>query len=170
MAALKCEICGGSLILMNDTETFECESCGTKYPKRVLQKMYAEITGTVRVEGSVQVSGIASVTSLIQRAQEFEQGNNYEKAKEYYNRVLDIDPTNDEARQGLDAPKFSLKTQEKVLQIVVYIKKGERLNAIKAYRDLTGEGLLEAKEMIESIPKDKDIQDIINLLLANMKS
>lgn len=170
MTALKCEICGGSLILMADMETFECENCGTKYPKKVLQKIYAEITGAVRVEGSVQVEGIASISSLLQRAQEFEQGHNYEKAKEYFNRVLDIDPTNDEARQGLETPRISLRTQERAAQIAVYVKRGDKLNAIKAYRELTGLGLLEAKEKIEIIPKDKDSQDIINILLEGIQS
>ena len=39
MEALRCQICGGSLAMMEDTVTFICEYCGTKYSKQVLQKI-----------------------------------------------------------------------------------------------------------------------------------
>lgn len=170
MEALRCQICGGSLAMMEDTVTFICEYCGTKYSKQVLQKIFAEITGTVRVEGPVQVEGIASISSLLQRAQEYAECHNYEKAKEYYNRVLDISPTNETARQWLDTRRLSKTEQEKIAQIADCIKKGNKLNAIKAYNYMTGKGLLESKEIIESIQDYENTQEIINVLISGMKN
>lgn len=162
MVALKCEICGGSLTVKNDIEIFECEYCGTKYSKQIVKKMYTEITNTVQVEG------IASVSSLLQRAQEFAEGQDFEKAKEYYNRVLDISPNNEIARKWLNTPRLSIRDQEKIAQIAEYIIKGNKLDAIKAYNYLTGKGLLKSKEKIESIKVSENTQDIINELLTDL--
>ena len=52
---LKCDICGGGLILDDSREFAVCEYCGTKYKKSVLQQKILEITGTVTVEGNVTV-------------------------------------------------------------------------------------------------------------------
>ena len=43
-----------------------------------------------------------SVENLLARALEFEREHDYEKALEYYNRVLDLDYTNQTARNGVN--------------------------------------------------------------------
>ena len=52
---LKCDLCGGPLIMDDSREFAYCEYCGTKYKKSTLQKKVQEIRGAVTVEGDVAV-------------------------------------------------------------------------------------------------------------------
>ena len=55
MQALKCDFCGGRLIVDDSREFATCEMCGTKYMKSTIQQKIQEIRGSVTVEGEVQV-------------------------------------------------------------------------------------------------------------------
>lgn len=95
MTALVCDICGGCLVSHEGGDLFICESCGTKHTKERAKEIYASIVGTV------QVDGIASAGNLLIRAHELEHDFEGAKAKEYYNRVLENDVNNKEAREAL---------------------------------------------------------------------
>lgn len=92
MKAVTCELCGGN-DLVKDGGMFVCQHCGTKYTVEEARKLI--------VEGPVSVEGVASTKNLLMRAQEFERNNNVDKAEEYYNRVLDLDPRNAEAKRAM---------------------------------------------------------------------
>lgn len=55
MNALKCDFCGGKLIIDSSREFASCEFCGTKYMRSTLQQKIQEIHGFVKVEGDVTV-------------------------------------------------------------------------------------------------------------------
>ena len=93
MNKLQCDICGGSLIMDNSGDFAECESCGMKFKRETIKKMIVELSGTVQVEG------IANAENLLARAREFENSGALDKACEYYNRVLDLDLNNEEAKE-----------------------------------------------------------------------
>lgn len=55
MEALKCDFCGGRLVMDDSREFATCEMCGTKYMKTTIQQKIQEIRGSVAIEGDVSV-------------------------------------------------------------------------------------------------------------------
>lgn len=55
MQALKCDFCGGQLVMDDSREFATCEMCGTKYMKTTIQQKIQEIRGSVTVQGDVSV-------------------------------------------------------------------------------------------------------------------
>lgn len=91
MQALQCDICGGSLAMDSTGEFATCESCGMKHDKRRMQQKVQEIKGTVKIDGTVRVEGVANVDNLLVRARDCFDKEEFQKAKEYCEKVLDID-------------------------------------------------------------------------------
>ncbi len=94
MKKMQCEVCGGTTIKKIDDTIFECQSCGVQYGKEEIQKLLVEIEGTVEVTGTVKIDRSEEVDNAIKRAEQFYEKGDKEKAEEYYNKVLDIDPDN----------------------------------------------------------------------------
>lgn len=95
MKKMQCEVCGSTEIKRIDDSTFECQSCGVQYSKNELQKLLVEITGNVKVDHSQEVE------NTIKRAEQFENDGDSQKAKEYYNKALDMDAENEKAQQRI---------------------------------------------------------------------
>lgn len=93
MKALVCDICGSNEIV-KDGEYFVCQSCGTKYTTEAVRKMMVEITEPVTVTGSVVAENVATAENLMDRAKGFLREKNIEKAKEYIEKALDLEPQN----------------------------------------------------------------------------
>ena len=87
MLQLKCPNCGADIALDDTREFGFCSYCGTK----VLLDEYKK-----------RVDGIPRIANLLLRADDFLKQGNVEKAKEYYNRVLDIDIHNNEANRQMN--------------------------------------------------------------------
>lgn len=97
MIALKCPNCGADITL-DDTRDFGfCTYCGTK----VLLDEYKK-----------RVDGVPGVANLLLRAEYFLKKGDIEKAKEYYNRILDIDIYNEQANSYLNKIKKREETIE----------------------------------------------------------
>lgn len=84
---LKCPSCDADIELDDSREIGFCCYCGMK----ILIKV-----------PTAKIDGIAGIDNLLLRANQFVQEGNINKAKEYYNRVLDIDINNEVAQKGLD--------------------------------------------------------------------
>lgn len=85
---------------MDDFGDFaSCESCGMKFKRETIKKMVVELSGNVEVEG------IAKIDNLLARAKEFENSGETKKAFDYYNKILDLDVNNSEARQRYNVLK-----------------------------------------------------------------
>lgn len=102
---------------------------------------------------TINVSGV-SVENLLLRAEQFETQGDFEKAKEYYNRVLDIEATNQVALSKLEQMSSlyigqTRVTREQLEQVRHYITIGEKLNAIKMIREFSGLGLKDAKDIAD---------------------
>ena len=122
-AKLQCEICGGKLI-GKPGGIFECENCGTEYSTEWAKAKIQEITGTVKVEGTVEVTGkvqvegpiqvdsSASKEALLQRGNLALEDNEWEKAKELFDKVLDCDATCAEAYWGLAMAEEKCRDKE----------------------------------------------------------
>jgi len=108
---------------MDDSGEFAvCENCGMKFMRERIKKMVVELSGPV------QVDGIASTDSLIMRAREFERSSNIDQAMAYYNRVLDLDPMNTEAKERFNVLNLikqakQLESSHNLSEALVYYKK-----------------------------------------------
>ena len=99
MKAIVCEMCGGQELLKKDG-VFVCQHCGTQYTAEEAKKLIVE--AKVDISGSaVTVDNLPQVKAILTRAREFEDKKDSIKAREYYNKVLDIDPHNTEALEGI---------------------------------------------------------------------
>lgn len=147
-----CTQCGANIEVDNTQEAGICKYCGTAFITEKVINSY-----TIKVENaSINVSGV-NVDNLLKRALEFENNGDNEKALEYYNRVLDEDINNQIAREHvkkLETPKrieisgVSL-APEQGTKIINCITHGEKIEAIRLFREASGMGLKEAKDAIE---------------------
>lgn len=106
MKKFVCDICGGSLIVDVGGTTATCECCGVKHSVERMR----ENNGDQRqfsIVGNVNVAGVAPVENLLIRARAYWDSGDGDKATEYYNRVLDLSPDNEEARHALEAMTIS---------------------------------------------------------------
>lgn len=82
MEALKCDFCGGGLIIDDSREFAKCEFCGTKYMASTLRAKIQEIKGTVKVEGAVEtITGNAEKERLIKNAETLLKLEKFEDAE-----------------------------------------------------------------------------------------
>ena len=97
MKKMQCEVCGSTDIKKVDDSIFECQSCGVQYDKNEVQKLLVELTGEVKIDRSEEVQ------NALARAEQFSNEEDYTKALEYYNKVLDLEPDNEVAHEAIDA-------------------------------------------------------------------
>lgn len=90
---MQCELCGATDIV-KDGDFFICQSCGMKYTPESAKKMMVE--GIVQVEGTVKVDESDSIANFIQLAQHELDSSCGEKAIEYADKALELDPENAE--------------------------------------------------------------------------
>ena len=82
MKQVNCPNCGASMEFEDNREFAFCSFCGTK----------------IMLNEKVTISRKDEIQNLLNRAYEYEEKHDYLKAKDYCNRVLDIDSTNEYAR------------------------------------------------------------------------
>lgn len=116
MKKLQCELCGGTLLMDDNGDFASCESCGMKYKRDTIKKMIVEYGGPVQVES------IANIHNLLARAREFEESGEVKKAIDYYNRVLDLDMNNSEAKLRYDTLSKPVNIGDLVQVKVIGIK------------------------------------------------
>jgi len=162
MTALQCDICGGSLTMDTGGEFATCESCTMKHDTRRLQQKVQEIRGIVKIDGSVQVEGLANIDNLLVRAKEFLDKDDYAKANEYCQKVLDIDATNSTAKSLIRDICFKLDC--------VYLTCNRRVfrglntnffheNTGITWYDCNFDGAYERIANISQIPTEKELKE-----------
>lgn len=109
MTGLTCDVCGGKLLVDAGGKTATCQYCGTQHSMERMREKIQEIKGSVSIVGDVNVSGIAGTDTLLERANEFFEARDYQRASEYFNRVLDLDPQNSAAREGLTKTQAAIE-------------------------------------------------------------
>ena len=145
---VKCPNCGAEIQLDESKENGFCLYCGSS----VIVKDAINLRN-VSISGKVEVDGIATIEKLLLRGKQFFNQDDYEKADEYFNRVLDIDPANEEALKGLSGGTIIVngaKVSHDISENIIYIaKSGEKIKAIKLLYDSTGSELAHSKAYIE---------------------
>lgn len=150
----KCTQCGANIQVDETQEAGICQYCGTAFITEKAINNY-NITNNVNIaNATINVTG-GDIENLLLRAQQYEDCGDYEKAKEYYNRILDIDANHEIAKTkvfklgafyigAVEVSKQQLDTIEEC------IKKGEKLHAIRITREMSGLGLANAKHYVEN--------------------
>ncbi|MBQ8572352.1 MAG: zinc ribbon domain-containing protein [Ruminococcus sp.] len=92
LVTMKCPSCGANLEIDNTREFMFCQYCGTKI---------ANIAEKVEVSGTVTLDNSSAINNLLQRGYEFERAMKIDEAIDYYNKVLDLQYDNKNARQGI---------------------------------------------------------------------
>lgn len=152
-----CTQCGAQLEVDDTHEAGICKFCGTAFITEKAINNYV-VNNTIHVQNaSINVSNV-NVENLLLRAMEFEQMGDKEKAFEYYNRVLDENINNIEAREGIERLNYVpdidiggvVVPKEIGERIINLIDSGQVVQAIKELREATGLGLKESKDAVES--------------------
>lgn len=106
----KCTNCGSALTVDSNLKTAVCPYCKHTYiVDQAINNYNISVTGTVKIENAtVNVQG-QDIGVLLLRGKEYEDQKKYKTALEYYNKVLDIDTDNDEARSSVERVNTALQ-------------------------------------------------------------
>ena len=110
---------------------------------------------------TINVNG-PSVENFILRAEQFKISRDIEKAKEYYNKALDIDATNVKALEGLKNVEYvgvlagRTVTFDMIDRIEDLLASNQKIQAIKYVNQLTGIGLRGAKNFVDEYEVSQD--------------
>lgn len=100
----KCTSCGAGLEVNPAKETAICPFCGEAYivEKAINNYNISQAQNVTINGGSICIKNGPDVCDLLKRADEFFEVANYQKAKEYYEKVLDCEFDNEKARTKID--------------------------------------------------------------------
>ena len=153
--AARCTQCGASIQVDETKEAGICQYCGMAFVTEKVINNY-NVTNNIKVENATfNVSG-ANIDNLLIRALEFEANGEIEEAKEYYNRILDIDAHHKTAKERLENLKRrffigSMEISREKMEIIEsYVRADQKLEAIKQVRLISGLGLKDAKDYIDN--------------------
>lgn len=150
----KCTQCGANIEVDDSHEAGICKYCGTAF---VTEKAVNNYHNSFNIQNAtIHVTGL-DINNLLLRAAQFEEQNNDEKAIEYYNRVLDIDATHPVAKLGIRRLTKvyignTAVSREDMDMIEEALQRGQKVEAIRIVRLLSGLGLSDAKAFVESLP------------------
>lgn len=106
--AVKCPSCGAEVNLDESREFGFCTYCGTK----VLQDKIV-----IEHRGQVSVDGISTLEIILDRANIYLEQKDFENAKEYYNKALDVQPRCAKAYWGLLLCKKFVSNNSTLIQL-----------------------------------------------------
>lgn len=105
-----CTSCGATLEVNGEEKTATCPFCNSSYiVDQAINNYDVKMRGNLKVENAtINVTG-SNIDNLLKRAGAFEEEGELEAALDYYNRVLDIDFSNEEGKEGFDRVKDKIK-------------------------------------------------------------
>lgn len=167
----KCTNCGAPLKIDNSKDAAICEHCGSAF---IVEKAINNYNNTINVDNAtINVTGL-NINNLIARADQFAQEGDVKKAKEYYNKVLDIDINNKAAKEGLEKLKPKTRDiggyqlpEEQANKIDRLLSGGNKLDAVIELKAILGLELKEAKAAIDSYTSSSNLPNTNN---SNQKS
>lgn len=153
LVSAKCTACGASIKIDDSKESGYCEYCGTQYITEKVINNY-NVSGNINIDNAtINIVG-GDVNNLLKRAAQCEEVGDLTSAKDYYSKVLDIDPDNEIAKAKVyDEYKRSyigeIEVSSEVMAAIKRMLPNEKLAAIRQIREVTGLGLAEAKFFAE---------------------
>ncbi len=132
----KCTSCGANLEVDADLKAAICPFCDSAYiVEQAIHNYNITLNGSMNIGSAVINVMQDNADNLLARAEEFRKNQEYDKAIEYYNRVLDIDVNNKKAREGLELIKNkneSTQTAKELFENKEYTKLLELCDSILA--------------------------------------
>ena len=88
----------------NTHDAAVCQFCNTPFiVEKAINNYNITVKGNLSFENAnVNIEGAPSVSSLLLRARSFISSRDYKRALEYFDRVLDLEPYNSEAKSGIE--------------------------------------------------------------------
>ena len=105
----KCTGCGAALEVDNREKAAICPFCNNAYiVEQAINNYNIKMNGNLNVgTATINVNGV-NVDNLLLRAKDFLAKGNFESALNYYNQVLDIDFSRQEAHDGINMTKHAI--------------------------------------------------------------
>lgn len=151
LIAAKCPQCGGEVTNDGNREFMFCTFCGSKV---MFEKKIVELQGTVSVDG------IASVKSMADRANILLANREFQRAGEYFDKILDVNPHFSRAYWGLLMCKIGANSNDELICKALSVNLTdypEYANAMKFANDEeTAMYQLVTKKIIEEIKRQQE--------------
>ena len=111
----KCTNCGAKLEVNPDLTKAQCSYCGAEFiVEQAINNYNVQIAGNMNIsQATIHVQG-SDKKNLLARAHDFEENSELNEALDYYNRVLDIDFSDDNAREG------AKRVKEKIINFAYF--------------------------------------------------
>ena len=84
----KCPNCGATLKTDDSKDAAICEFCNSAF---IVERAINNFNTTINIANAQILVSDVDINNLIARAEQFKNAGDFNKASEYYNRVLDID-------------------------------------------------------------------------------
>ena len=124
--AAKCTQCGANIEVDDTKEAGICKFCGTAFvTEKAINNYNTYVTNNNNFAGAnINVMG-ANIDNLIVLAKNAQEVGNYDEAKNYYSKVLELQPTNCDALvgKGISALYSSNLGDIKSDELIGYISK-----------------------------------------------
>ena len=104
MKKLQCEVCGSTEITKIGDDQYQCAFCGVQYSTKDVRKLLHEFSGTVQIDHREEAA------NAVKRAEQLEAVGESVRAREYYEKALDLDADNETAQE-----RFLQNAKTKVL-------------------------------------------------------
>ena len=97
----KCTNCGAKLEVNPDVTKAKCSYCDAEFiVEQAINNYNIQVSGNMNInQATINVQGI-NKENLLARAKDFEEKHKLDEALDYYNRVLDIDFSDEVAKKG----------------------------------------------------------------------
>lgn len=164
--ALKCPNCGG--IIEQFDETMKKGFC--PYCDSIILDVQEKQVEFIQFINKFQVEGISTIENLLLRAQQYLDTNEFNKAEEYANKILDLDINNQKANRILELTQVVYINGANVslmkIQECIDYSRISKSTAIKNFRIATGFGLEDSLNFFDTACKYKKITrlDFDNIL------
>ena len=106
----KCTNCGAKLEVDPNMKKASCSFCGAEFiVDQAINNYNVQMNGSMNIgEATINVQGVDK-ENLLKRAKDFEENNKFDEALDYYNRVLDIDYQDADAKVGAERVQEKIK-------------------------------------------------------------
>lgn len=142
---LKCPHCGASIQLDDQLETGICRYCGSQFTFReAVQKYMGELAGKLTPDEDASRSPVVFTTTTITTVNG-QNANLDDVVSKVFGAQSGLQGFSSEPIPGFDLP------EKAVMAIRFLVANGQKIQAIKVFRQFTGVGLKESKDAIDRL-------------------
>lgn len=133
----KCTNCGAKLEVDPNMKKASCSFCGAEFiVDQAISNYNISVNGNMNIgKATINVTG-HDKNNLLMRAKDFEDKNKFDEAIDYYNRVLDIDFKDVDAKEGIQRINQKIKTDKFLKDAKKYEAGNKYDQAIICYKNV----------------------------------